>query len=83
FLGLLHMEIVQERLRREFNMDVISTYPSVIYEITKTNGEEIMVDNPCLLPDISEISEIREPMVKVFIMTPSDYIGDMMALVME
>ncbi|MCH2064322.1 MAG: translation elongation factor 4 [Roseibacillus sp.] len=83
FLGLLHMEIVQERLRREFNMDVISTYPSVIYEVTKTNGEQLLVDNPCLLPDLSEIDEIREPMVKVFIMTPSEYIGDMMALVME
>ncbi|NNC90561.1 MAG: elongation factor 4 [Akkermansiaceae bacterium] len=83
FLGLLHMEIVQERLRREFNMDVISTYPSVIFEVTKTDGSESLVDNPCLLPDISEISEIREPMVKVFIMTPSDYIGDMMSLIME
>ncbi len=83
FLGLLHMEIVQERLRREFNMDVISTYPSVIYEVTKTNGEELLVDNPCLLPDLSEIDQICEPMVKVFIMTPSEYIGDMMALAME
>lgn len=83
FLGLLHMEIVQERLRREFNMDVISTYPSVIYEVSKTNGEQLLVDNPCLLPDLSEVDEIREPMVKVFIMTPSEYIGDMMALVME
>lgn len=83
FLGLLHMEIVQERLRREFNMDVISTYPSVIYEVTKTNGEELLVDNPSFLPDISEITEIREPMVKVYIMIPSEYIGDMMALIME
>ena len=83
FLGLLHMEIVQERLRREFNMDVISTYPSVIYEVSKTNGEQLLVDNPCLLPDLSEVDEIREPLVKVFIMTPSEYIGDMMALVME
>ncbi len=83
FLGLLHMEIVQERLRREFNMDVISTYPSVIYEVSKTSGEQLLVDNPCLLPDLSEIDEIREPMVRVFIMTPSEYIGEMMALVME
>jgi GTP-binding protein LepA len=83
FLGLLHMEIVQERLRREFNMDVISTYPSVIYEVSKTSGEQLLVDNPCLLPDLSEVDEIREPMVKVFIMTPSEFIGDMMALVME
>ena len=83
FLGLLHMEIVQERLRREFNMDVISTYPSVIFEVIKTNGEELLVDNPCHLPDLSEITEICEPLVKVFIMTPSEYIGDMMSLVME
>ncbi|MFT5905401.1 MAG: GTP-binding protein LepA [Cryomorphaceae bacterium] len=83
FLGLLHMEIIQERLRREFNMDIISTYPSVIYEVTKNNGEELIVDNPCKLPDTQVIQEIREPMVKVYIMTPADYIGDMMKLTME
>ena len=83
FLGLLHMEIIQERLRREFNMDVISTYPSVIYEVTKTDGSELTVDNPGMLPETQEIQEIREPMVKVFIMLPSEYIGDMMRLVME
>ena len=83
FLGLLHMEIIQERLRREFNMDIISTYPSVIYEVTKTNGEEIIIDNPCLLPESQEIQEIREPMVRLYIMIPSDYIGEMMKLVME
>lgn len=83
FLGLLHMEIIQERLRREFNMDVISTYPSVIYEVTKTNGEELIVDNPSFLPEPQEIQEVREPMVRTFIMIPSDYIGDIMALVME
>jgi len=83
FLGLLHMEIVQERLRREFDMDVISTYPSVIYEVTRTDGTEVLVDNPCLLPDIPEIREIREPMVTVFIMIPAEYIGDIMGLVME
>jgi len=83
FLGLLHMEIVQERLRREFNMDVISTYPSVIYEVKKTDGTEIMVDNPTFLPPANEIDEIREPMVKVFIMIPNEYIGDMMQLVMD
>ena len=64
-------------------MDVISTYPSVIYEVTKSNGEELLVDNPCLLPDLSEIDQISEPMVRVFIMTPSEYIGEMMALAME
>ncbi|MCU0794574.1 MAG: translation elongation factor 4 [Akkermansiaceae bacterium] len=83
FLGLLHMEIIQERLRREFNMDVISTYPSVIYEVTKTDGELLIVDNPSFLPEPQEIQEIREPMVKVYIMIPGEYIGDMMALVME
>lgn len=83
FLGLLHMEIVQERLRREFNMDVISTYPSVIYEVTLTDGSEVLVDNPTLLPDQQVIQEIREPTVKVFIMVPGDYIGDMMQLVLE
>ncbi len=83
FLGLLHMEIIQERLRREFNMDIISTYPSVIYEVTKTNGEEILVDNPCLLPPSQEVQEIREPIVRLFIMIPGEYIGDVMKLVMD
>lgn len=83
FLGLLHMEIIQERLRREFGMDIISTYPSVIYEVTTNSGEELIVDNPCMLPDTQIIQEIREPMVKVYLMTPADYIGDMMKLVME
>ena len=83
FLGLLHMEIVQERLRREFNMDVISTYPSVIYELRKTDGTEILVDNPSFLPPANEIDEIREPIVKVFIMIPNEYIGDIMQLVMD
>ena len=83
FLGLLHMEIIQERLRREFDMDVISTYPSVIYEVSKTNGEEIFVDNPTFLPDPAEIDEIREPTVKAFIITPNEFIGDLIQLIME
>ena len=83
FLGLLHMEIVQERLRREFQMDVISTYPSVIYEVRKTDGSEVIVDNPAFLPPAQEIDEIREPVVKVFLMVPNEYIGDMMNLVMD
>ena len=83
FLGLLHMEIIQERLRREYEMDVISTYPSVIYEVTKTNREELLVDNPSFLPDASVIEEIREPVVRVFVMTPNEYIGDMMQLMIE
>ncbi|MDB4780060.1 translation elongation factor 4, partial [Akkermansiaceae bacterium] len=82
FLGLLHMEIIQERLRREFDMDVISTYPSVIYEVTKTDGEELIVDNPSYLPESQTIEEIREPMVRIFIMLPGDYIGDAMQLIM-
>ncbi|MEN8681469.1 MAG: translation elongation factor 4 [Akkermansiaceae bacterium] len=83
FLGLLHMEIIQERLRREFDMDVISTYPSVIYEVTKTDGEELIIDNPSYLPEQQEIQEIREPMVRIFIMLPGEYIGDAMQLIME
>ncbi|MBX7210686.1 MAG: translation elongation factor 4 [Verrucomicrobiaceae bacterium] len=83
FLGLLHMEIVQERLRREFQMDVISTYPSVIYQVRKTDGTEMEVDNPTFLPAAQEIDEIREPIVKVFIMIPNEYIGDIMQLVMD
>ena len=83
FLGLLHMEIVQERLRREFQMDVISTYPSVIYQVRKTDGTELEVDNPTFLPAAQEIEEIREPIVKVFIMIPNEYIGDIMQLVMD
>lgn len=83
FLGLLHMEIIQERLRREFDMDVISTYPSVVYRVHKTNGEQVEVDNPSFLPDPAEIDMIEEPTVRVFLMTPGDYIGDMMNLVLE
>ena len=83
FLGLLHMEIVQERLRREFDMDIIATYPSVVYDILKTNGELVQVDNPSFLPDPSVIEEIREPIVKCFVMCPNENIGDMMQLIME
>jgi GTP-binding protein LepA len=83
FLGLLHMEIIQERLRREYNMDIIATYPSVIYEVQKTNGEVVLVDNPEHLPDGSVIQEIREPMVRCFIMVPNDYISAIMQLIME
>ena len=83
FLGLLHMEIVQERLRREFDMDIIATYPSVVYHVIKTNGESVSVDNPSFLPDPSVIEEIREPVVKCFVMCPNENIGDMMHLIME
>ncbi len=83
FLGLLHMEIIQERLRREYDMDIIATYPSVVYKVMKTNGEEIEVDNPANLPDMSVVEEILEPMVKCFVMVPNENIGDMMQLMME
>ena len=83
FLGLLHMEIVQERLRREYQMDIIATYPSVVYEVTRTNGEVLLIDNPTQMPDPSVIEHIAEPMVRAFIMVPNDNIGDIMQLVME
>jgi GTP-binding protein LepA len=83
FLGLLHMEIVQERLRREYEMDIIATYPSVVYEVLTTKGEVLEISNPVDLPDPSQIDEIREPMVRAFIMCPNTNIGDMMQLIME
>ena len=83
FLGLLHMEIIQERLRREYNMDIIATYPSVVYEVVKTNGDHIEVDNPANLPDMSVVEEIREPVVECFLMVPNENIGDMMQLVLD
>ena len=83
FLGLLHMEIILERLRREFDMDIIATYPSVIYEILRTNGELLRVDNPDQLPDGSVIEEIREPIVACYIMLPNEYISPMMQLIMD
>ena len=83
FLGLLHMEIIIERLRREFDMDIIATYPSVIYEVERTNGEVLRIDNPDQLPDPSVIEEIREPMVRCFVMIPNEYISPIMQLIME
>ena len=83
FLGLLHMEIILERLRREYDMDIIATYPSVIYEVEKNNGEVLQVDNPEFLPDPSVIFEIREPIVKCFIMVPNEYISPIMQLIMD
>jgi len=83
FLGLLHMEIVLERLRREFGMDIISTYPSVVYEVLKTNGEILHIDNPAFLPDPSVIQEIREPIVKAAIMIPNEYISPLMQLILD
>ncbi len=83
FLGLLHMEIIQERLRREFDMDIIATYPSVIYQVYKTNGEMVLVDNPEHLPDMSIVEEIREPMVRCFLMLPNEAISPIMQLILE
>ncbi|NBR45549.1 MAG: elongation factor 4 [Verrucomicrobia bacterium] len=83
FLGLLHMEIVQERLAREFAMEVISTYPSVIYEVHLTNGKVLKVENPVQMPDPSVIEEIREPMVTVYLLCPNENIGDLVAMVRE
>jgi GTP-binding protein LepA len=83
FLGLLHLEIVQERLRREYNMDIIATYPSVIYKVTMNDGTLKQIDNPVFMPDPSHIARIEEPMVKAFVICPNESIGDMMALISE
>ena len=83
FLGLLHMEIIQERIRREYDLDVISTYPSVVYNVTMTDGETIEVHNPVHLPDPAEIEYIEEPMINASLHMPSDSIGDVLALVSE
>ncbi len=80
FLGLLHMDVVQERLEREFNLDLIMTAPSVDYHIVKTDGSEETIDNPAAMPDASEIKEIQEPYVKAEIMVPNDYVGPVMEL---
>ena len=80
FLGLLHMEIIEERLEREFNLDLITTAPSVIYEIRLTNGETIWIDNPSNYPDVATIAEAREPMVKANIYTPVSFVGNIMDL---
>ena len=83
FLGLLHMEIIQERLEREYNLDLITTAPSVIYKIIKTNGEELMIANPSAYPSPGEISEAYEPFVKADIIAPSDFVGTIMDLCTE
>ncbi len=83
FLGLLHLEIVQERLRREYGMDIIATYPSVIYRVTMTDGTVKEIDNPVFLPEPNYILKIEEPMVKAFVICPNENIGDMMALISE
>ena len=80
FLGLLHMEIIQERIEREFNLDIVTTAPSVIYKITKTNGEVVNIDNPTNLPSVSEIEFMEEPVVDASIMLPTEFVGNIMEL---
>jgi GTP-binding protein LepA len=83
FLGLFHMEIIQERLEREYDLDILATAPSVEYEVLLTNGETIVIDAPAQLPDPSSIEEIREPWMKVQIFTPAEYVGTVMDLVIK
>ncbi len=83
FLGLLHMEIIQERLEREYNLDIITTAPSVVYKIHKTNGEMMELDNPTNMPDSTLIDFMEEPIVKASIMTPTEYVGNIMELCQE
>ncbi|MBR5236924.1 MAG: translation elongation factor 4 [Clostridia bacterium] len=80
FLGLLHMEIIQERLEREYNLDLVTTAPSVVYKIKKTNGEELWISNPTNMPSANEILYMEEPMVKADIMTPTEFVGSVMEL---
>ena len=80
FLGLLHMEIIQERLEREFDLDLVTTAPSVIYRVLKTDGAELTIDNPSNLPPATEIQSMEEPMVEAHIMTPTEYVGTIMEL---
>ena len=83
FLGMLHMEIIQERLEREFDLDLVTTLPSVIYEVTKTDGTVVRVDNPHNYPDPGSIAEAREPFAKVTIIAPPDYVGNIMPMCQE
>jgi GTP-binding protein LepA len=80
FLGLLHLEIIQERLEREFNLDLIATAPSVVYQMSMTDGSEIELHNPADMPDVVKIKEIREPWIRATIMTPDDYLGSVLKL---
>ena len=83
FLGMLHMEIIQERLEREYDLDLITTAPTVIYEVVKKNGEIIQVDNPSALPDVGDIEEMREPIARCNILVPQDYLGNVITLCVE
>ncbi|KAG1271296.1 hypothetical protein G6F65_012496 [Rhizopus arrhizus] len=83
FLGMLHMEIVQERLEREYNLDLISTAPTVVYEVLKTDGSLINMDNPAKLPPVNQVEEIREPIIRANVLTPEEYIGNIIKLCEE
>ncbi|WP_346908098.1 translation elongation factor 4 [uncultured Roseibium sp.] len=83
FLGLLHLEIIQERLSREFDLDLIATAPSVVYQMTLTDGSDVELHNPADMPDLVKISEIREPWIRATIMTPDDYLGGILKLCQE
>lgn len=83
FLGLLHMEIIQERLEREYNLDLVTTAPSVIYHVTKTDGSMVVIDNPTNLPDPAEIDFMEEPVVAASVMSPTDFVGNIMELCQE
>ena len=80
FLGLLHMDVVQERLEREYNLNLITTAPSVVYKVTETDGDELQVDNPAKLPDQTKIVKIEEPYIRLTIHMPAEYVGAVMAL---
>ena len=83
FLGMLHMEIIQERLEREYDLDLITTAPTVIYEVVKKNGEVMQVDNPSALPDAGDIDEMREPIARCHILVPQEYLGNVITLCVE
>lgn len=83
FLGMLHMEIIQERLEREYDLDLITTAPTVVYEVVTNQGETIAVDNPSKLPDLGTIQEMREPIVRASILVPQDYLGNVITLCIE
>jgi len=83
FLGMLHMEIIQERLEREYDLDLITTAPTVIYQVEKKNGEVIQVDNPSALPDMGDIEQMREPIARCHILVPQDYLGNVITLCVE
>ncbi|MGB0238876.1 MAG: translation elongation factor 4 [Cycloclasticus sp.] len=83
FLGMLHMEIIQERLEREYDLDLITTAPTVVYEVLMNNGDIVEVDNPAKLPDISTVAEIREPIIEAHILVPQEYLGNVITLCID